>query len=440
MITKAFLTLAAILTFLSVVAFGQNYKIKQTTSINGQKSESTIYVKGSRKRTEGGGVMGIGSDVTTLEQCDLKRTVKFNDKKKQYFIDPFAESSGDDTAAPSRPTAAAGGKVVKGGTLTMTSSINDTGERKQMFGLTARHIKMTMKMESSPDACSKTNMQMETDGWYVDLPQFSCPADRTSSSIPYQPPTRGGCQDRMVVRQTGGGKLGFPLQVTQTMSNSDSEQVDFSQTTETIEFSKATLDDALFEVPANYTLARSSQDLYGQPDFAPMMRDSQNDDDTATARTNPSNSGNNPTTSAKRPGMKRIGVIVPTNRSGENISTTNLQSFLVQNLTGGNVDAVAVGSEADARAAGCDFVLTSDLSKLKRTSTGMFGGIMGKVTGTDTSASQTFDAQVDFKLVSIADGRNVLQNKAVNRAPGNVDRVAETVLALEASAVLQAVR
>ena len=32
----------------------QNYKITQTMSMNGQKSATTIYVKGSRKRTEGG--------------------------------------------------------------------------------------------------------------------------------------------------------------------------------------------------------------------------------------------------------------------------------------------------------------------------------------------------------------------------------------------------
>src|SRR6266704_2163857 len=79
--------------------FAQNYKIKQTTTISGQKIESTVYVKNPRKRTESGGFMGMGADVVTIEQCDLKRTVKVNDKKKMYFIEPFATTSVDTTPA-----------------------------------------------------------------------------------------------------------------------------------------------------------------------------------------------------------------------------------------------------------------------------------------------------------------------------------------------------
>ena len=41
------------------VSFGQNYKIKQTTTMMGQNMSSTIYVKASRKRTEQGGIMGM---------------------------------------------------------------------------------------------------------------------------------------------------------------------------------------------------------------------------------------------------------------------------------------------------------------------------------------------------------------------------------------------
>ncbi|MBK7705856.1 MAG: hypothetical protein IPJ30_08750 [Acidobacteria bacterium] len=38
---------------------------------------------------------------------------------------------------------------------------------------------------------------------------------------------------------------------------------------------------------------------------------------------------------------------------------------MILRLIGGTVDAVAVGSEADASAAQCDYVLTSDISKLE---------------------------------------------------------------------------
>jgi hypothetical protein len=437
-----FIIFSIVLMVGSGVLYAQNYKIKQSTSISGQNISSTIYVKGSRKRTESSGMMGVGADVATIEQCDLKRNVKVNDSKKQYFVEPFDTTSDEAAPRTAKTPTPNPGTVVKGGTLTLSSSIIDTGERKQMFGLTARHIKTSMKMESSPDACSQTNMQMETDGWYVDLPQFSCPVNGSSSTIPYQRPARSGCQDRTIVKETGGGKLGFPLQVTQIMNSG--EGGGFTQTIETLEFSKAILDDALFEVPATYTLVRSTSDLYGRPDYSAMMRGGQ---DAGEARPQPPVSnpnrnvtGQNPTLQNKRPGVIRIGVLTPTNRSTENISTTSLQSYLAQKLTVGNTEGITVGSEDEARSAGCDFVLSSDFSKFKQSTASKIGGLFGKVTNTDSSASRNYDAQVDFKLVSLKTGQPVLQNKAAAKAEGDANHVAEGVLAQEAMAVLAAAK
>jgi hypothetical protein len=68
--------LAIIFVFsLTIISSAQNYKIKQTVSMNGQKSKTTIYVKGLRKRTEGGGFMRMSGDVATVEQC-VKRCPK----------------------------------------------------------------------------------------------------------------------------------------------------------------------------------------------------------------------------------------------------------------------------------------------------------------------------------------------------------------------------
>ena len=63
----------------------------------------------------------------------------------------------------------------KGGVITVSRTSTDTGERQEMFGYKARHIKTSMVMESSPDACNQSHMKMETDGWYADLSAaFSC--------------------------------------------------------------------------------------------------------------------------------------------------------------------------------------------------------------------------------------------------------------------------
>src|SRR5436190_21585595 len=153
--TLLFLTSAVCVLVCGITAFGQggqNYKIKQTSTINGQEMTSTTYVRGPRKRTESGGMMGMGGDVANVEQCDLKQNLKINDKKKLYTIEPF--STGETPAT--RPVAAPAAKTptTRGGAVTYTSNITDTGERKQMFGVTARHLKTSTTIESSPDACN----------------------------------------------------------------------------------------------------------------------------------------------------------------------------------------------------------------------------------------------------------------------------------------------
>lgn len=419
----------------TAVSYAQNYKIKQTVTISGQTMTSTTYVKGPRKRTESSGIMGMGADVADIEQCDLKQNVRVNDKKKMYAVEPFDDG---DTPAPSavKPvTPKTKTPVTKGGTVTYVSNITDTGERKQMFGMTARHVKTSMTMESSPDACSKQDMKIETDGWYIDLPAFSCPITFKPTVRP-EPVygDRGGCKDKINYKMTGGGKLGFPLTETRTMSFGGG----MTQTTETLEFSKATLDDALFAVPDGYAKVENSQDLYGRPDYSAIMRGSMNDEDKSRVKTSTSNIPATP--AAKRPGSIRIGVLAPTNRGSENISITNMQAFLVSKLTGGNIDAVAVASDADARAASCDYILSSDFSKLKQSTASKIGGLFGKVTNTDTSASRTYEAQVDFQLTKLADGKSVLKNKASSKTENNADSAAQSVLSSEATVVLGVIK
>jgi len=70
-------------------ASAQQYKLRQVTSVMNMQSETTIYVKGMRKRTEGGGYAGMPNNIVTIEQCDLQRTISLNDKKKIYYIEPF---------------------------------------------------------------------------------------------------------------------------------------------------------------------------------------------------------------------------------------------------------------------------------------------------------------------------------------------------------------
>ena len=136
-----------IIFFVVVIFFGvnsnnklnaQQYKLRQSTSMMGIKTESTIYVKGMRKRTEPGSMMGMPLQLITIEQCDLQRTIKINDKKKLYFIAPFQkEEIIDDDVKPAttkpKPVTTKQPKTSteKGGIINMWYNITDTAERKK---------------------------------------------------------------------------------------------------------------------------------------------------------------------------------------------------------------------------------------------------------------------------------------------------------------------
>ena len=420
--------LTAVMCLSTFAAFAQiQYKIKQTVNMNGQNITNTTYVRGQRKRTESGGVMGMSNDVANIEQCDLKQTLQVNDKKKLYSVSPFA--AGDSTATATRPSPAkpATAPAKRGGTVTYTNNITDTGERKPMFGLTARHLKTSTVVESSPDACNPLSMSIQADGWYIDLPEFSCPTNINGAQQQYQAP-QGGCQDRTLTKSTGAGKLGFPLTETRTMNM---QGTSFTSMTETLEFSKAVLEPSLFDIPAGYQAVANSQDLYGTPDYSSMMN--QQDDtssSSAIASAGRAQSGR-PTAPPPFSGTK-IGVLVPNNR-GDSVSTAELQSALVRGLTGGNLMAVPVSSEAEARAKNLDYVLATDITKLKQSTAGKIGGLFGKVAGTPTSGA--FDAQLEYRVTRLSDGKVTLKGNWSSKAKTEVNDAANELMDKEASMV-----
>ena len=90
-----------------------------------------------------------------IQQCDLRRNLQIMPAAKAYMIQPYDQPSTTSTT-PGNTTAPATQPVTKGGLVTSTVTTKDTGERKQMFGYTARHIITTMEMKSSPDACARS--------------------------------------------------------------------------------------------------------------------------------------------------------------------------------------------------------------------------------------------------------------------------------------------
>ena len=195
-------------------ANAQQYKLRQSTSLLGMKTESTIYVKAMRKRTEPGSMMGMPAQPITIEQCDLQRTIKINEKKKLYYIEPFAKDDEeiideDVKTAPKTKTQPKVTTIQKGGIIYISYSITDTGERKKMYGFNARHVWTSNKMVPSSNACTmKDSILIKTDGWYIDLPQFNCPVNYKRHSNPQENGSlKPDCKDKFVTRRRGMSRI-----------------------------------------------------------------------------------------------------------------------------------------------------------------------------------------------------------------------------------------
>ena len=431
--------------FLPSTTNAQQYKLKQVSNMMGMKTESTVYVKGSRKRTEGGGIMGMGADIVTIQQCDLKRTVKLNDKKKLYFIEPFNQENEqviDEDATPAAknkpvvaPKTEATTDPKKGGTITMHYSVNDTGDRKKMFGMTARHVWTIRKMMPSPDACTmKDSMKMTTDGWYIDLPQFICPVQYR----PQRPPTRPDqrqvqekqtCTDRFITRRSGKGKLGFPLIETTrfSMGGGSGQMNEMESSIETLEFTTMALDSMLFEIPPGYVEAKSESELQDRTDASDMMKDIINK---AKQNMPPVN------IDEKKPNMIRVGVYVPT--GDDQVQASVLQQRMVSSLTGGNIEAIAVATEEEAKNSKCDYSLSTVFTKLK--SANKIGGILKAIKNADPNAASTYNIQGNLTLRSLADESVRTEQKMDGKYEGKVDDAAGKALDDGCQEVLKVLR
>ena len=222
--------------------------------MSGQSYESTTYIKGKRQRSESFGGM------VNITQCDLRRGIQLNTNTKTYMVNPFATVS-QTTTKPAGPAADKAGVVQTGGHITTTVTIKDTGERKQMFGYTARHLIITMETVSSPDACNKMNSKMQTDGWYIDA-AFALDCDNGAAYQNYNPTRKaGGCQDKYDYKSVGTAKRGYPVYERTTMFDENGKEA-YSMINEVVEFSQATLDAGLFDVPEGFREVSDASQMY----------------------------------------------------------------------------------------------------------------------------------------------------------------------------------
>ena len=415
-----------------------DFKISEKTTQGGQTFQSTTYIKGARQRNEM--ATGYGPSMVSITQCDLKRTIQINDSVRKYMIASMSGGESDGAAQNTSPGSVPGAAqpVTRGGVVTYITNTVDTGERKEMFGFTARHLKSSFTIEPSPDACMKDKMRIERDGWYVDL-QYGLSCNDAPSTQMTRPSQMGGCRDQVRMRNTGTAKLGYPLIETTTIYGADGMQMT-SSSKEVIELSRQPLEMALFELPAGYAEARDYQEMYAPAADA---------DTTGMAGSRPPGGQTNSMGSAGRmtaPAAIRVGVVAINNKTDKTVSTEALRQRLIAEINGSGVEAIPLNAmsltaaEAEAKAKGCAFILFTDLSALKTASAGKkLGGMFGRAAGVSTGGMGKSDSRVDFKLFPTGSTSPTLASSATGKEEGDEVSVG-AALDQEANAVTAAVR
>lgn len=376
------ISLAILMAFSATAAFA-DVKVRSKQTMAGQSYENTTYIKGKRQRTETMGGM------VNITQCDLKRGIQVNTNSQTYMVTPFAATT-QSTTTTSPSGVDKDGVVQTGGVVTTTITTKDTGERKQMFGYTARRLIITIETVSSPDACSKSDTKMQTDGWYIDA-AFALDCDAASGYYGGNYNNKVGCRDRYQVKTIGTAKRGFAVYEKMTMFDGSGRET-YSMVNEVIEFSQATLDPALFDVPAAYREVKNAAEMYAsasQTAGTQLDADHDRGKGTTTSAVSTAISSAAASTPAKSaPGPKKEGVVrigipaVKTGPVGEGITAAELsvaiRNTLVSSLNSPNVEVVLLEARlddavaAEAKEKDCDFVVSITASHKKGGGFGMF--------------------------------------------------------------------
>ena len=211
----------------------------------------TIRLKGARQvRERTTEFPGGSSSIAMIGQCDHRRMMLLSPEHKTYAYMPIAPPP---SASPPRATLALTSSHGAARREEIVIDAVDTGERRQLGGLTARHIVTTTKTSIAGQIPPEVRTRVQ-DGWYVDLPPLDC-IERTGETVSFSLVSGGiagvvPAPPHVTVR--GRARPGVALIETDRMTGPDGN---WEQTTELVEISSAPLDAALFDAPAGYRAA-----------------------------------------------------------------------------------------------------------------------------------------------------------------------------------------
>lgn len=317
----------------------------------------TVLMHGERQR------VAYDPTIASIEQCDLHRGVQLNNQTRVYLEMPDPTPPAIQMPAP--------GEKHKGGHVTYTTTVTDTGEKKDLFGFPARHLKTTVAKESSPDAWDKRPEKVDIDGWYIDLPDtIACTGAPAPDKEVRVDPKDSSASDVVTYVRPPASKA-YP--VSYTMVTTAGTDAPITTKMETTDLKRAKLDPQQFDVPADYVPVKSPVQL--------------------TMDHRPGEVG------TKKPGTIRVGIAPVANTSGQPVSTADLSQALLESLEESDTDVVALKGKTPAEQADeakklqCDYILTNTVSEMKHPGRSM----LGRIGGTN---SEALAAKIDYTLVA----------------------------------------
>lgn len=352
---------------------------------------TTVLIKGSRLRADSqipsfkfsidpDKVIGT-REMSYIQQCDMGRTVHLDHKKKSYTITSIA---GGDSSPPKAKAAEKVAKAKKGGYMEVAMNVTDTNERKNMFGFVAKHLRSTMTLTPSANACNKQAMSIQDDGWYIDLPTYACEI-QTDDTMSSMQETAEDCVDEIRIKPGQNMHLGFALQQTRTFT---ANGMSFQMLENVISLDRTALDPSLFEIPADFRPTSDSDANVAtsiQPSSASTpLNNTVTPPSTGASAAYPADWQNKPlpemsqiTTDTglppKQPGVIRIGIVTPTTEMGQGFEGVNsgqiVQFALLEKLKAERIESVPISSgvliQSEAKMKQCDYLLYVDVKRKK---------------------------------------------------------------------------
>ncbi len=379
----------------------------------------TVYVKGQQERRD---MNMMGMNVSTITDCERRQVLTVNWKCKLYLtapLDPERESTmpamgpGAQRAEPER----------KGGVVVVENEFRDTGERKTLFGLPARHIVMHTKMEAKEGSCNPGHTEMENDMWLVDVQaQLAC-RPKPGEGRPAFAPVRGGCRDDFQAKTSGSASLmrGLPVISKMTTVTASGQRQTF--TMEIKDLYVATLEPSLFEPPSGFQEAKSQQELYtcgmGMAGMADARRQAQ-----AARRSSEAAPAEEAAAAPRRGGEWLVGVVL-TDRSGR-LDAAPLTERLVEDIKAiPGFDAVPIDArtppeiQREATEKKCTFLLYADMRDVKSSGGGV-GGLLGRRAGLGGLGEAKHNIRMDYRLTTVPPPEDEIAKETLNHSSSDV--------------------